>query len=62
MEDFWNTIQQLIRIAMQFVGGWLVSKGILTEEIAAQFTGALISLAGVVWWYFWNQKQVTHQE
>lgn len=54
----WDTIQQVIRIAMQFIGGWLVSKGILTEELAVQLTGGVISVIGVVWWIIWNKKQV----
>ena len=56
--SIWDTIQQVIRIAMQFVGGYLVSKGILTEELAAQLAGGVISIVGVVWWILWNQKQV----
>lgn len=53
----WDMIQQLVRILMQFVGGALVSKGILTEEIAAQMSGAVLSLAGVAWWLLWNRKR-----
>ena len=54
----WDTIQQLIRILMQFVGGYLVSKGILTEEVVAQLTGAVLSFAGVIWWFFWDRTKV----
>jgi hypothetical protein len=55
--SFWDTIQQVIRIAMQFVGGWLVSKGILTEELAVQLTGGILSIAGVIWWIFWDKSR-----
>jgi hypothetical protein len=35
---------------LQIGAGALVSKGILTEEMAATATGAILSLAGVAWW------------
>lgn len=54
----WDTVQQLLRMAFQFGGGLLVANGFLTEDMAAQATGALLSLAGVAWWAFWNKKRV----
>lgn len=53
----WDTAQQLFRILLQAGAGALVSKGILTEEMAATATGAVLSLAGVVWWAVWNRKR-----
>ena len=53
----WDTAQQFVRIGLQLVAGALVSKGILTEEMAATATGALLSLAGVAWWALWNRKR-----
>lgn len=53
----WDTAQQFLRITLQFAGGMLVSKGVLTEEMAATAVGALISLGGVAWWAFWNKKR-----
>jgi len=54
----WDTVQQLVRIVMQFLGGYLVSKGILTEEVAAQLSGAILSIAAVAWWLFWDKSKV----
>lgn len=54
----WNTVQQLLRILLQFGSGVLISKGILTEEMAVTLTGGLISVASVVWWAVWNKKEV----
>lgn len=51
----WDTIQQIIRIAMQFIAGVLVSLGYLNQEMAAQLSGAVLSLAGVAWWTIWNR-------
>ncbi len=54
----WNTVQQLLRILLQFGSGVLISKGVLTEEMAVTLTGGLISVASVVWWAVWNKKEV----
>jgi hypothetical protein len=51
----WDTIQQFIRIIMQVVAGMLVSKGFLTEEMGVSLTGAVLSLAGIAWWVFWQK-------
>lgn len=53
----WDSAQQLLRIILQVGAGALVSKGILTEEMAATAIGAVLSLAGVVWWAVWNRKR-----
>lgn len=54
----WNTVQQLLRILLQFGSGVLISKGVLTEEMAVTLTGGIISVASVVWWAVWNKKEV----
>ncbi|WP_170979834.1 hypothetical protein [Agrobacterium sp. LC34] len=54
----WNTVQQLLRILLQFGSGVLISKGVLTEEMAVTLTGGVISVASVVWWVVWNKKEV----
>lgn len=54
----WNTVQQLLRILLQLGSGVLISKGVLTEEMAVTLTGGIISVASVVWWAVWNKKEV----
>ncbi|MDH0114594.1 hypothetical protein N7379_08870 [Rhizobium pusense] len=54
----WNTVQQLLRILLQFGSGVLISKGVLTEEMAVTLTGGVISVASVVWWVVWNKKEM----
>ena len=51
----WSTVQQLVRIVAQFVGGFLVSQGFITESMTAQFTGAVLSAAALAWWAFWER-------
>jgi hypothetical protein len=53
----WNTIQQLIRVLAQFAGGVLVSNGYLTEDLATSGVGAVMSIAAIVWWVFWDSKR-----
>jgi hypothetical protein len=53
----WDSVQQLLRILLQFGGGLLVSRGILNEELATQLVGGGMSLAMVAWWIFWNNKR-----
>lgn len=52
----WDSVQQLVRIVLQFLSGLLVGKGILDSTNAEIFSGALLSLTSVAWWYFWNRK------
>lgn len=55
----WDNIQQLIRIVAQVGAGALVSKGVITEDIASQLIGGVMSLAMVGWWIFWNKDRAT---
>jgi hypothetical protein len=50
----WDTVQQLVRIILQIAGGWLMSRGYITEEMATTLTGSLLSIGGVLWWIAWN--------
>ena len=53
----WDSLQQLIRIVAQLGAGALVSRGFITEDIATQLTGGIMSLAMVAWWMFWNKDR-----
>ena len=53
MEDMWNSIQQMIRIAMNAVGAWLVAKG-WPGEITEMISGIALSGSAVGWWVYWN--------
>lgn len=56
----WDSVQQLIRIIAQLGAGALVSRGVITEDLATQLTGGILSLATVGWWVFWqNQRKDT---
>lgn len=53
----WDTIQQLVRIIMQVVAGFLAGKGYITDEMGTTLTGAIVSLGGVAWWAFWQRHR-----
>lgn len=50
----WDTVQQVVRIFLGWLGAYLATKGMLTSEMATTLTGGLLALAQVGWWYFWN--------
>lgn len=54
----WDSVQQLVRIGLQFGAGVLVSRGVITHDMAAQGVGALMSLGGIAWWALWQRKRV----
>jgi hypothetical protein len=53
----WDTIQQLVRILMQLVAGFLVQRGLITEDMVTGLVGAVVSLAGIGWWMFWDRTR-----
>lgn len=53
----WDTIQQLVRIIMQVVAGFLVAKGYITQEMGVTLVGAIVSIGGVAWWAFWQRHR-----
>jgi hypothetical protein len=50
----WDTVQQLVRIIMQIGAGFLVQRGLITEEMGVTLVGSLVSLAGIGWWALWE--------
>ena len=55
----WDTIQQLVRILMQLVAGYLVNSGLITEDMSTTLVGAVVSLGGIAWWIFWDRNRPT---
>jgi hypothetical protein len=51
----WDTVQQLVRIVLQIAAGWLMSQGYITAEMETTLVGALVSIAGIVWWTLWER-------
>jgi len=55
----WDTVQQVLRIALNALGGILIGKGYLTEAMSTTLVGALLSLGSVAWWFFWDRKRTS---
>lgn len=53
----WQTLEQFIRICMQFIGGMLVTYGWIDEAGLVSLTGAVVSVGAFVWWLVWVRKQ-----
>ena len=53
----WDDIQQIIRIVAYAISGFLVSAGQLDPAHGETLGGALLGLASVGWWWFWNRKK-----
>lgn len=50
----WDSIQQFVRICLGWVAAYLVAHGKLDIANAETLTGALLGVAQVGWWFFWN--------
>lgn len=53
----WDTVQQLVRILMQLAAGFLVQRGLITEDMSATLVGSVVSLGGILWWALWEAKR-----
>jgi hypothetical protein len=53
----WDTVQQLVRIVMQLVAGWLAAQGWITADMVTALVGGVVSIAGVAWWAFWERTR-----
>ncbi len=51
----WDSIQQVLRIVLNALGGMLIGKGVLTEEMSTALTGGVLSLGSVAWWFIWER-------
>lgn len=53
----WATFQQVIRIFMGWLSAYLVTKGMLTAELATTLTGSATGLVQVLWWLYWEKNR-----
>lgn len=52
----WDDIQQIVRIVAYMISGWLVSLGHLDIANGETLGGAILAVASVAWWWFWNRR------
>lgn len=53
----WDSIQQIVRIVMQLLAGFLVGQGLIAESMTETVIGAGVSVAALVWWIFWERHR-----
>jgi hypothetical protein len=53
----WDTIQQVLRIVLNALGGILIGKGYLSEEMSVTLVGGILSVGSVLWWMFWDRSR-----
>lgn len=53
----WDTIQQVLRIVLNALGGIMIGKGYLTEEMSVTLIGGIMSIGSVLWWALWERKR-----
>jgi hypothetical protein len=56
---FNDKITGLLRHILTFVGGYLVTSGIIDEQMLTEVVGAIITLVGFVW--SWTSKKETEE-
>jgi len=39
----------IVRHALTFIGGFLITKGMLTETLSAEVIGGIMGLVGTIW-------------
>jgi len=52
-----DKIQGLLRHILTFVGGYLVTSGIIDEAILSEVVGAIITITGFVWSWLGKDKE-----
>jgi hypothetical protein len=50
-------IESLVRHALTFAGGFLVTSGVIDESILLEVVGAIITIAGFVWGFISKNKK-----
>jgi hypothetical protein len=53
----WDTVQQVLRIVLNALGGILIGKGYLSEEMSVTLVGGILSIGSVLWWMFWDKNR-----
>ena len=52
-----DKIQGLLRHILTFIGGYLVTSGIIDEAILSEVVGAIITITGFVWSWLGKDKE-----
>lgn len=53
----WDSLQQLLRIVLYAIGGYLFGEGTAEGAQYQQAVGGLLTVLTFVWWWFWERKR-----
>lgn len=48
----WGQIQQVVRIVLYTLGGWLLGSDVADGALFQQALGGVLAVGGFVWWFF----------
>lgn len=52
-----DIVQQALRIAGQFISGYLVANGLATASHEQAIIGGVVAIGLWGWWLYWNRKR-----
>lgn len=54
----WDKIQQVLRIILYTVGGWVFNDAVTQSDLYQAAVGGVLSIGAFIWWYVWERKRV----
>lgn len=58
LQTIWDSLQQIIRIALYAGAGALVTAGVLDQSTSLQLAAAVLAVVNGLWTVYWNRRQV----
>lgn len=55
----WDTVQQVLRIALYSGGGYLFGDAVAQSEMYQAAAGGLLSVGAFLWWWFWERNRAS---
>lgn len=53
----WDQIQQIVRIVLYAVGGYVFGDAVVEGDTFQQAVGGVLSVGAFAWWYIWDRKR-----
>ncbi|MDP2619918.1 MAG: hypothetical protein Q8P46_07030 [Hyphomicrobiales bacterium] len=54
----WDSIQQVLRILIFAIGGYVFGDAVVNGEVFQGFAGGILNVGAFIWWWYWNKKGV----
>jgi membrane protein DedA with SNARE-associated domain len=53
----WDSIQQLVRIVLYAIGGYLFGESVADGELYQGVISGVLGIGAFVWWWVWNRDR-----